>query len=94
MRLTQAQCDAFWRDGFLALDQITTPADLADVGTFYDRLFEERAGWKDGNYFDLVGSEDDPSKFTREWFAWANTLFGELILKVHTERPGLLKRNL
>jgi hypothetical protein len=64
MRLTQAQCDAFWRDGFLALDQITTPADLADVGTFYDRLFEERAGWKDGNYFDLVGSEDDPSKFT------------------------------
>ena len=29
----------------------------------YDRLFEERAGWKDGNYFDLVGSEDDPSKF-------------------------------
>ncbi len=62
--LTQAQCDAFWRDGFLALDQITTPADLADVGTCYDRLFGERAGWKDGNYFDLVGSEDDPSKFT------------------------------
>jgi meiotically up-regulated gene 157 (Mug157) protein len=37
--------------------------------------------------------KDDPGKFTREWFAWANTLFGELILKVHTERPGLLKRN-
>jgi len=38
--------------------------------------------------------KDDPGKFTREWFAWANTLFGELILKVHSERPGLLKRNL
>ena len=25
---------------------------------------------------------DDPGKFTREWFAWQNTLFGELILKI------------
>jgi uncharacterized protein len=34
--------------------------------------------------------KDDPSKFTRKWFAWANTLFGELVLKVHAERPRLL----
>ena len=34
--------------------------------------------------------QDDPTRFTREWFAWANTLFGELILKVHRERPQLL----
>jgi meiotically up-regulated gene 157 (Mug157) protein len=26
--------------------------------------------------------KDDPSKFTRKWFAWANTLFGELMMKV------------
>ena len=34
---------------------------------------------------------NDPTHFTREWFAWANTLFGELILKVHRERPQLLR---
>jgi meiotically up-regulated gene 157 (Mug157) protein len=35
---------------------------------------------------------DDPKKFTRSWFAWANTLFGELVLKVHAERPQLLRQ--
>ncbi|HEY3037411.1 MAG TPA: glycoside hydrolase family 125 protein [Pyrinomonadaceae bacterium] len=34
---------------------------------------------------------NDPTKFTRSWFAWANTLFGELVLKIHAERPQLLR---
>ncbi len=37
-------------------------------------------------------NQDDPAKFTRKWFAWANTLFGELILKVANERPHLLSK--
>jgi uncharacterized protein len=35
-------------------------------------------------------NENDPNKFTRKWFAWANTIFGELILKVFKEHPQLL----
>ena len=34
--------------------------------------------------------KDDATRFTRKWFAWANTLFGEFVLKVYRERPILL----
>jgi hypothetical protein len=34
--------------------------------------------------------KDDAGNFTRPWFAWANTLFGELILKLAAEGPALL----
>jgi meiotically up-regulated gene 157 (Mug157) protein len=35
-------------------------------------------------------NKDDPQKFTRSWFAWANTIFGELVWKTYNERPRLL----
>ena len=34
--------------------------------------------------------KDDPKKFTRSWFAWTNTLFGELLWETLNKRPGLL----
>ncbi|PKP17519.1 MAG: metal-independent alpha-mannosidase [Bacteroidetes bacterium HGW-Bacteroidetes-22] len=33
---------------------------------------------------------DDATKFSRKWFAWANTLFGELIIRVAAEKPEIL----
>ncbi len=36
--------------------------------------------------------QDDPSHYTRAWFAWANSLFGELIVALATHKPELLKR--
>jgi hypothetical protein len=35
---------------------------------------------------------NDPARFTRKWFAWANTLFGELILQVLDVHPALLSK--
>jgi len=35
--------------------------------------------------------KDDPANFTRSWFAWANTLFGELIYVLYKTKPYLLK---
>lgn len=34
--------------------------------------------------------KDNAEKFTRKWFAWANTLFGEFLWKVYREKPQLL----
>ena len=33
---------------------------------------------------------NNPKRFTRAWFAWANSLFGEFFWKVFKERPHLL----
>ncbi len=33
---------------------------------------------------------DDPTNFTRPWFAWANTLFGEMVLDIYRRKPQLV----
>jgi len=35
-------------------------------------------------------NSDNPADYTRSWFAWANTLFGELIIRVERDYPDLL----
>jgi uncharacterized protein len=37
--------------------------------------------------------KDDPSRYTRSWFAWAHTLFGELILHLAVENPAVLRHS-
>jgi len=34
--------------------------------------------------------KDDAQKFTRKWFAWANTLFGEFLWETYKTKPHLL----
>ncbi len=34
--------------------------------------------------------KDDPRDFTRAWFAWTNTIYGELLWKIYQEKPHLL----
>jgi meiotically up-regulated gene 157 (Mug157) protein len=35
---------------------------------------------------------DDPRDYTRPWFGWANSLFGELILTIRENHPKLLTK--
>lgn len=34
--------------------------------------------------------KNDPGNFTRRWFSWANSLFGQLILSLAKQRPNLI----
>lgn len=35
-------------------------------------------------------NKDNPEQYSRDWFAWANTLYGELILKIYRENKDIL----
>ncbi len=62
-----------------------SPREIADA----IRMLKDSSaatGFMHESYF-----KDDPSRFTRAWFAWANSLFGELILRVSAAHPDLLR---
>jgi meiotically up-regulated gene 157 (Mug157) protein len=59
----------------------------AEIKTCIDTLVKTHGG---KGFMHESFHKDDPSKFTRAWFAWANTIFGEFIWKVYKERPHLV----
>jgi hypothetical protein len=56
--LSEEQLAAFRRDGFLLVDGLSAPDEIASLITVYDRLFSERRGWDNGDLFDMVGRDD------------------------------------
>ena len=66
-----------------------TSQDPAEIGLCLELLQKSHAGT---GFMHESFHKDDATKFTRKWFAWANTLFGEFIWKVYKERPALLSR--
>ena len=58
LNLTSEQISFYHENGYLVLDSITTAEELTSMRKAYDRIFEEDAGRKDGNSFDLAGSNE------------------------------------
>lgn len=82
-------CDHFWP--MATIMQAITSTDEREIISCLKTLKKTHAGT-----FAMHESVhvDNPHKFTRHWFAWANSLFGELILKLYDEHPKLLKKAL
>lgn len=64
-----------------------TSTDDSEIRHCLDTLRRTHAGT---GFMHEAFNKDDPKKFTRSWFAWANTIFGELVLKTANERPHVL----
>ena len=65
-----------------------TSQDDAEIRACIEQLMRTDAGT--GRMHESF-HKDDATRFTRSWFAWANTLFGELIIKLIEEgKLGLL----
>jgi uncharacterized protein len=77
--------DMIWPLGIII--RALTSTDEKEIRSCLATLQKTHAGT---GFMHEAFHKDNPQQFTRSWFAWANTLFGELILKVHKERPHLL----
>ncbi|MBS1662992.1 MAG: glycoside hydrolase family 125 protein [Bacteroidetes bacterium] len=64
-----------------------TSHDSQEVGLCLKLLQNSHAG---KGFMHESFHKDDVNKFSRAWFAWANTLFGEFVLKTYKEQPALL----
>ena len=61
--------------------------DDATIRRCLDQLKASEAGT---GFMHESFAKNDPASFTRPWFAWANGLFGELIVELAARKPHLL----
>lgn len=82
-------CDHFWP--MATIMQALTTTDEKEIIDCLSILKRTHA-----NTFFMHESVDvnNEHRFTRHWFAWVNSLFGELITTIHTTNPELLKQQL
>jgi uncharacterized protein len=64
-----------------------TSSDNAEIKKCIQTLQDTHAGT---GFMHESFHKDDAGKFTRKWFAWANTIFGELIMETYVKSPTLL----
>lgn len=60
-----------------------TSTDRAEQEECLTQLLQTHAGT---GFMHEAFKRNDDSQFTRSWFAWANTLFGELVIKMYGNR--------
>jgi hypothetical protein len=77
--------DMIWPLGIIT--RALTSTEDGEIRSCLETLQRTHAGT---GFMHEAFNKDDPKKFTRSWFAWANTIFGELVWKTFQERPRLL----
>src|SRR3954451_16325766 len=79
------QIDMFWKQGYLVIPDFLDTAQVNEIDEPFQRLFKGRAGWKEGDFYDIVGLDQGdefklpqllhPAKYAPELLRtvfWAN----------------------
>lgn len=82
-------CDHFWP--MATIMQALTSQDEKEIIECLQTLKRTHAGTF---YMHESVDVDNQHHFTRHWFAWVNSLFGELIVKIHDTKPDILSKNI
>lgn len=71
---------AYDRDGFAVVPHLADAATVAALRETYDRLFESRAGWDRGDFFDMLADEGGgaPQQMSLPQLAWPSRYAPEL----------------
>lgn len=79
--------DTIWPMGMIM--RAMTSQDPAEIKLCLAQLKNTHAGtgFMHESFF-----KDDAQYFSRKWFAWANTLFGELIIKIYHTNKSILEQ--
>jgi uncharacterized protein len=73
------------------MSQIVFALTSTSISEIRDALRMLKIGSADSGFIHESYFKDDPGNFTRAWFAWANTLFGELIVQLAEIHPEVLR---
>ncbi len=77
--------DKIWPMGIIL--RAMTSRDTIEIRHCLQMLKRTHAGT---GFMHEAFHKDNPADFNRKWFAWANTLFGELIIKIYHEHSDIL----
>lgn len=64
MQIRSGDIEFFHANGYVILDPIATPEELAVLRRIYDDLFQRRAGREEGMQFDLAGADEEGQEAT------------------------------
>ena len=81
-----AGMDMIWPLGIIMRGLTST--DEPEINRCIQMLLGSNAGT---GFMHESFNKNDVKNFTRKWFAWANTLFGEFIIKVANSYPAIVK---
>ena len=73
------------------MSQIIYALTSSDDGEIRHALAMLKTSARASGFMHESYNRNDPANFTRAWFAWANTLFGELIATLAATKPALLR---